>query len=437
MLTPQSFAAAFAAIARMLSTACRAAVLRFRPSDRATPRQDTPLQRPPEPPRCAPSQPAATPAQSTRRRTPAPGSPAPGSPASARAHALRGEYRVIRVSEIMPAATPSRLVYEDIDRLVASIAGSAEHGGLGLLVPVVVRALDDDRYELIDGQRRLVACSLIAARAGAEDCCIPALVFRVSAHDALLMRLASLDSADPKPIELARTYQALRNAMAEERARAYSARNLTAFGPHEKTQISDFIRIADAISDTVLIAADLVDGDGHPSPEALVDLPNRQLLDVAKCDTVETRAAALRAHHDRLSRGGRASSIASAEVAGSHSEKREGGARRKGRSLSLVARSRTMTASEARALIEREMAPAMLALVEQAHGRRDAEGYYSAFTTGHACLVLPREVEALTLEQLDRLDQALAMLTARTRRAREERRQVDAMFASPSERLTS
>lgn len=359
----------------------------------------------------------------------------PAQHALAEAHALRGEYRAIRLSEIAPAPTPSRLVYDDIDRLADSIAGGAKHQGLGLLVPVVVRELDDGRFELVDGDRRALACRLIASRAGAEDCRIPALVFKVNAHVALLMRLATLDSAEPKAIEMARTYQALRQSMVDEGARAYSARELTMIGHHGKSQISDYVRIADAITDDVLIAADLVATDGRPSPEALVDLTKRQLLDAAKGDTVGARASALKGHRDRLAGCRRGAPGRSVDTAGSpdaapvslHTD---------GRSLTTKARSRTMTPAEARTLIEREVAPAMIALVEQGHGRRDAEGYYSAFTTAHACLVLPREVEALTLEQLDRLDQALAKLAARTRRAREERLQVDAMFASPNERLT-
>jgi hypothetical protein len=351
-------------------------------------------------------------------------------------YVLRGEYRVIRDSEIALPAKPSRLVYDGIDRLAASIAGGSDNEGLGLLNPVMVRALDDGRYEMIDGERRRRGCRLIAARAGVQDCRLPAVVFRVDDRTALLMRLAILDSAEPRAIELARTYNALRRAMAEEGGRALSARDLTNVGPHGKSQVADYLRIAESISDEVLIGAELVATDGHPRPEALVDLTKAHLLDAAKRDTIASRAVALKGHLARVCGSGRGSRGPSG-AADLQAETRDTAARTNGRTLSLMARSRTMTPAEARALIEREIAPAMLALVAQAHGGRDAEGYYSALTTEDACLVLPREVEGLTLEQLDRLDRALAMLAARTRRAREERQQVDALFAPLVERKTS
>ena len=419
MLNGNSFLSAIAPLARLLTIAGHAAARLFR-SARQTSSRSLPTPAPRRRQECARS--VSTTIPSPREREVA--------------HALRGEYRVIRDSEIVSAAIPSRLVYDGIDRLAASIAGDAENEGVGLLEPVVVRALDAGRYEIIDGYRRLLACRKIAARTGEKECRVPAIVFRVNDRVALLMRVATLDSAEPKAIELARTYQALRRAMTEERGRVLSARNLTMVGPHGKSQIADYLRIADVISDDVLIGAELVDADGNPNPEALVDLTKKQLLGAAKYDDIASRAAALRGHLARVSGGGRASRGPSAED-GSQADTPDGAARTKGRTLSLMARSRTMTPAEARTLIEREIAPAMLALVEQAHGGRDAEGYYSALTTGHACLVLPREVEGLTLEQLDRLDQALAMLAARTRRAREVRQQVDALFAPLAERKTS
>lgn len=419
MLTANSVVSAVAILARMLAVAGRAATRLFRPGGPTSSRP--PAQLTPRP---------------HQRSTCALQPTIPAPLAGDADHALRGEYRVIRDSEIAPAARPSRLIHDGIDRLAASIAGGSDNEDLGLLNPVVVRVLDDGRYEMVDGERRRLACRLIAARAGVQDCRLPAVVFRVNERVALLMRLATLDSAEPQAIELARTYQSLRRATAEEGGRALSARGLTNVGPHAKSQVADYIRIAESISDDVLTRAELVGTDGHPDPAALVDLTKAHLLDAAKRDTIESRAVALKGHLARVCGGGRESLDPSAE-AGSRAETHDGAPRTKARALSLMTRSRTMTPGEARTMIEREIAPAMLALVEQAHGGRDAEGYYSALATGHACLVLPREIEGLTLEQLDRLDQALAMLAARTRRAREERQQVDALFGSLAERKTS
>jgi hypothetical protein len=438
MLTRQSFAAALEALGRMLSNAGRAATRLLWRILRSTPGRHIQRPRLVKPARCASSRPAPLPAQRARAgRTPVshPTNPAP--PARKGDHALRGEYREIRVSEIGPAAKPSRLVYDDIDRLAASIAGGSDREGFGLLAPVVVRLLDNGGYEIIDGDRRLRACRLIAAWSGAQDCLVPAYVFRVSACDAQLMRIATLDVQEPTPIELARIYQALRDVIAGEGSHACSARGLTLVGHHGKTQIAGYIRIADAITDDVMVAAGLVTSVGKPAPEVLVDLTRSQLLDAAKGETVEARAAVLKGHHDRQCGRGDVPQHRPPESVGSPEQNGDATANTKVPKLSLIARSRTMPPSEARELIESEMAPAMIALVEQAHGGRDAEGYYSAFTTGHACLVLPRAVEGLTLEQLDRLDHALGMLAARTRRAREELLNVDAMFAPLGEKMTS
>lgn len=263
------------------------------------------------------------------------------------------------------------------------------------------------------------------------------MVFNVSVRVGQLMRLASLDTPEPKPYEFARIYKALRDANAEEGSHTCSARGLTDVSHHEKTQLAGYLRIADAISDDVMRAAGLVTTAGIPTPEVLVDLTRKQLLDAAKGETIEARAAALKAHQQRLAGHAAASPSRSSEAAEPTEESGDAVTRGKDRTLSLIKRTRTMPPSEARALIENEMAPAMVALVEQAHGGRDAEGYYSEFTKGHACLVLPRDVEGLTLEQLDRLDHALAMLASRTRRAREERLQVGTMVLPLGDRRTS
>lgn len=436
MLTRQSLGAAFGALARMLSVAGRAATLLLRRSGHAAPARHTPHSRGSA--GRAPSQPAVT-AALRRHNARATVSPPATTPlvAGEAVHSLHGEYRVLPISAIAPAATPTRLVYDGIERLAASIAGGPSRKGVGLMAPVIVRLLDNGEYECVDGERRLRACRLIAERAGAEDCLIPAIVFSVSARVAQHMRVAALDVPEPTPIELALTYRALSDAVEEEGEHACSARGLTLVSHHGKTQLAGYLRIADAISDQVMVAAGLVTSDGHSAPEALVELTNNQLLDAAKGDTVEARAVSLKGHLDRACGRAAKSSRQSTQATESPTENGAAITSTRGEQVFLTARTRTMPPSEARALIENEVAPAMIALVEQAHGGRDAEGYYSAFTTGHACLVLPRQVEGLTLEQLDRLDHALALLTARTRRAREGLLHADAMFAPLGERKSS
>lgn len=438
ILTRQSLAAPFEALARVLSIAGRVAISLLRHSARSASGPDDRHPRPATPWRCTPAQPAVRLAQGERKGGMSASRAATPLPlAGELGHALRGTYRVIPISAIAPAPRPSRLIYEGIERLAVSIAGDRDREGLGLLSPIVVRVLDDGRYECVDGHRRLHALQLIAKWAGAVDSLVPAIVFNVSARVAELMRVAALDAPEPKPIELALIYRALRDAVAADGSHACSARALTSVVHHGKTQLAGYLRIADTISDDVMRAAGLVTNAGIPTPEALVDLTRNQLLDAAKPDTVESRAAALKGHLDRQSGQRHASSRRSTGAAEPQEGIAQDIAHTQGRTLSLIARTRTMQPSEARAMIENEVAPAMIALVEQAHGGRDAEGYYSEFTNGHACLVLPRDVEGLTLDQLDHLDHTLAMLASRARRAREERLRLGALLEPSRDRMTS
>jgi ParB/RepB/Spo0J family partition protein len=350
------------------------------------------------------------------------------------ARVLRGEYRLIPVSEITSTTTPSRSLYEGIEGLAASIAGSDEHEGLGLLAPIAVRQSEDGRFEIIDGERRLRACQLVGRWSGNDNGLIPALVFRVDAGVARQMQLALLAHEELTPYDLARTYQALRDALGREGAPLASARGLTRLGPHGKSQIADLLRVADALTPEVLVCAGLVTADGEPTPEALVALTKKQLLDAARGTTTEERATVLRKHVEKVrSPKAPAMPVDVACTAGSPEERRNELSDSKGLTMKVRAPARMMEPSEARALIENEVAPAMLALVEQAHGGRNASGFYSAVDVGYACLVLPREVEGLTVEQLDRLDQTLTALSARTRRAREERSRIEALYVSASE----
>ena len=350
-------------------------------------------------------------------------------------HVLRGEHRLIPLSEIEAAAAPSRLVYDDVEALATSIAGSAEHEGLGLLAPIVVRVREDGRFEMIDGERRLRGCRLVAQWSGVEDLLIPAMVFRVDARTARLMQLASLAQEEPKAYELALTYQGLRDAMAQGGASVASARGLTQIGRHGKTQIADYLRIADSLSAEVLAAAGLVNADGDPDPAILVELTKKQLVEVAKCTSVEARATAVRNQLDRLRGHNSVSPATDASTPPSPDERRTHIAAEKELTLKLRRPARAFAPGEARALIENEIAPAMLALVEQGHGARDAEGYYCAVSFEHACLVLPREIEGLTLEQLDRLDHTLTTLVSRTQRARDERQKLEESYRAAAEEL--
>jgi ParB family chromosome partitioning protein len=118
------------------------------------------------------------------------------------------------VAEPEPTGKPLELAVEIIDRnpyqtrtrfdetllgeLAQSIAAS------GVVQPIVVRALPSGRYQLIAGERRLLASKK------AEKTHIPAIVRQVSDEQAMEMTIVeNLQRADLNPMEQARAYQRL------------------------------------------------------------------------------------------------------------------------------------------------------------------------------------------------------------------------------------
>jgi len=85
-----------------------------------------------------------------------------------------------------------------IDDLATSIRDK------GLLSPVILRRRDDGSYDLIAGQRRLLACQ----RLGWSS--IPAVIRQVNDTDATVISLVeNVHRADLNPIDKARAYQAI------------------------------------------------------------------------------------------------------------------------------------------------------------------------------------------------------------------------------------
>ena len=97
-----------------------------------------------------------------------------------------------------PFQTRSHFDERLLDELAQSIAAS------GVVQPVVVRPIGDGRYQLITGERRLLA----SRKAGKET--IPAIVRQASDEQAMEMTVVeNLQRADLNPMEQARAYQRL------------------------------------------------------------------------------------------------------------------------------------------------------------------------------------------------------------------------------------
>ena len=121
-------------------------------------------------------------------------------------HSARGDvepppgarFGELALSDISPNPKQPRSVFDE--EALAELVGSIQE--VGLLQPVVVRPLDDGRYELVMGERRLRATHL----AGLAT--IPAIIRRT--EDADLLRdalLENLHRAQLNPLEEAAAYQ--------------------------------------------------------------------------------------------------------------------------------------------------------------------------------------------------------------------------------------
>jgi ParB family chromosome partitioning protein len=109
-------------------------------------------------------------------------------------------YAELPVDSIVPNARQPRQIFDDdaLSELAFSI------GEIGLLQPVVVRPVGDDRFELVAGERRLRACRLAGLTA------VPAIVRQTDDDDLLRdALLENLHRADLNPLEEAAAYQQL------------------------------------------------------------------------------------------------------------------------------------------------------------------------------------------------------------------------------------
>lgn len=109
-----------------------------------------------------------------------------------------GEY--LKLDQIDPAPDQPRKNFTGIAELATNISNRAEQGGDGLIYAVLVRP-KQNRYELVDGERRWRAKKLLAEKHGGPDT-IRAVVRILSDREADEIRLVSvLQRADLTPLE--------------------------------------------------------------------------------------------------------------------------------------------------------------------------------------------------------------------------------------------
>ena len=133
-------------------------------------------------------------------RPAAPAAPVPVIRAVAAPEAPSGKplELALEVIERNPYQTRTRFDETQLGELAQSIAAS------GVVQPIVVRSLGGGRYQLIAGERRLLA----SKKAGKTH--IPAILRQVSDEQAMEMTIVeNLQRADLNPMEQARAYQRL------------------------------------------------------------------------------------------------------------------------------------------------------------------------------------------------------------------------------------
>ena len=139
-----------------------------------------------------------------------------------------GKPREIPVERIErnPFQTRTRFDEQQLEELAASIAAT------GVVQPILVRSLPDDRFQLIAGERRWLA----SQRAGKAT--IPAMVRSVSDEQAMEITIVeNLQRADLNPMEQARAFERLSHdfQMTQEQMAQRTGKN--------RTTIANFLRL--------------------------------------------------------------------------------------------------------------------------------------------------------------------------------------------------
>jgi hypothetical protein len=325
------------------------------------------------------------------------------------------EFREISIHLIDPAPWQHRVVFDNLDALAASIEGTADAPGVGVLEPVLVRPTAHGRFQLVDGERRWRAAGQIARGRSTGDFMLPARVLDVTPGVAQIISLTANMHDAPKPIEFALAYARIRDILREELGEeAASTRVIACYGWHKKTPVSEYLRIADAIT-PIMAEATGASGDaidysviGRWKKGALM-----MLADVA--DPAE-RTLALRA---RLKGSTTKGNQSTPGVAGAISpdERRTVIATQTPFAIKLRTPSEMMPPEAAQAVLANELCPAVLALVERGHGGPARAGYLLDAALDHTVLVIPTEVESLTLVQAQNLLSELTSLRKRLTRA--------------------
>jgi ParB family chromosome partitioning protein len=169
--------------------------------------------------------------------------------------------RNVPVDRIEPNPDQPRMTFDEegIQELAASIT---EHG---VLQPILVRPLDDNRYQLIAGERRWRAARI----AGRRD--IPAMIEEIDDETALeIAIIENLQREDLSPLDEAIMYEQMTSE------RGYSLRKLAQKLGKDKGYIENRLRLADAPSEIKQLVSLRKDTLSHAYELLKVDDPRKR-----------------------------------------------------------------------------------------------------------------------------------------------------------------
>lgn len=326
---------------------------------------------------------------------------------------------LLPLGAIRPAPWQARKIFDNIEALAASIAGDLHTQGVSVLQPLLVRRQGAE-YEIIDGERRWRACEMIATRLGQYDLHVPCRV--VEANDALARLMghtANLQRQNPRALEVAFGYQSIRDALDLNR-QSSSVRGIAKLAPHDKTQVSDYLAIADALTPEVFARAGLLNADQSTDYAAAAELKKATLHKIAKIEPLDDRAAAL------AKACGRGAATAESTPMPDPPEvtvaQRRDSMNGNGFTIRVKRGIRSLEPAAARELLSRQLTPAMFALASTAGVTAEGGRCFVEEDRGALLIVIPTSVDALAQGDLDDLAGTLRTLSRRVRATRRRRR---------------
>ncbi len=201
---------------------------------------------------------AAPPSKPVLRSTP----PAAEAVKEAEPDYRTGVLRQLKPADIVPNPHQPRRVFGPV--ALAELAASLKVNGV--IQPLFVRPLDDGKYELIAGERRLRAAKL------AELETVPCLVRHVErAAQAEMALVENIHREDLNPIDRAEAYRDLQRQLGMTQAQ------LAGRLGEERTSVANYLRLLDLPGEVVELARDGKLPLGHAKVLAGVDDRDLQL----------------------------------------------------------------------------------------------------------------------------------------------------------------